>query len=251
MTQLPMPRWAHVPGDGYDADADDETLAQVKLLVPSAFRGYVPARHPALRSQAQAETSSSGLLRMCSRRRPSKPPAGGSKAPARANIPGRPLSNTGCVGAVGTPPSMGEVSPRRDDGSKFEDAAGATPFHHSPMPALIWPALPGAAGDVAGADVPGAPDEGVGRTDGLVGVPSAVGATRALPKASDRNSSGTSDGPIRCGVSGEKCSGGSVGSTAGVAGLAGADEREGAGGTRGLRGPGPPITVERPLEPTR
>jgi hypothetical protein len=146
---------------------------------------------------------------------------------------------------------MGEVSPRRDDGSKFEDAAGATPFHHSPMPALIWPALPGAAGDVAGADVPGAPDEGVGRTDGLVGVPSAVGATRALPKASDRNSSGTSDGPIRCGVSGEKCSGGSVGSTAGVAGLAGADEREGAGGTRGLRGPGPPITVERPLEPTR
>jgi len=49
MTQLPMPRWAHVPGDGYDADADYETLAQVKLLVPSAFRGYVPARHPALR----------------------------------------------------------------------------------------------------------------------------------------------------------------------------------------------------------
>lgn len=55
MTQLPMPRWAHVPGDGYDADADYETLAQVKLLVLSAFRGYVPARHPALRSQAQAE----------------------------------------------------------------------------------------------------------------------------------------------------------------------------------------------------
>src|SRR5262249_53739427 len=33
----------------YEADADYETLAQVKLLVPSAFRGYVPARHPALR----------------------------------------------------------------------------------------------------------------------------------------------------------------------------------------------------------
>src|SRR5215471_20043391 len=49
MTSLPMPRWAHVPGDAYDADADFETLAQVKLLVPSAFRGYVPARHPALR----------------------------------------------------------------------------------------------------------------------------------------------------------------------------------------------------------
>src|SRR5690349_570385 len=49
MTSIPMPRWAHVPGDAYEADADYETLAQVKLLVPSAFRGYVPARHPALR----------------------------------------------------------------------------------------------------------------------------------------------------------------------------------------------------------
>jgi hypothetical protein len=49
MTSLPLPRWAHVPGDAYDADADYETLAQMKLLVPSAFRGYVPARHPALR----------------------------------------------------------------------------------------------------------------------------------------------------------------------------------------------------------
>ncbi len=49
MTSLPMPRWAHVPGEAYEADADYETLAQVKLLVPSAFRGYVPARHPALR----------------------------------------------------------------------------------------------------------------------------------------------------------------------------------------------------------
>src|SRR5579871_285626 len=49
MTSLPMPRWAHVPSDAYEADADFETLAQVKLLVPPAFRGYVPARHPALR----------------------------------------------------------------------------------------------------------------------------------------------------------------------------------------------------------
>jgi hypothetical protein len=38
-----------VPGETFEADADYETLAQVKLLVPSAFRGYVPARHPALR----------------------------------------------------------------------------------------------------------------------------------------------------------------------------------------------------------
>src|ERR1700748_1265431 len=49
MTDLPLPRWAHVPGDAYEASADYATLAQVKLLVPSAFRGYVPARHPALR----------------------------------------------------------------------------------------------------------------------------------------------------------------------------------------------------------
>jgi hypothetical protein len=32
-----------------EAEADFEALAQVKLLVPAAFRGYVPARHPALR----------------------------------------------------------------------------------------------------------------------------------------------------------------------------------------------------------
>jgi hypothetical protein len=44
--RLPMPRWAYVPGE---ADADYETLAQAKLLVPSRFRDFVPARHPALR----------------------------------------------------------------------------------------------------------------------------------------------------------------------------------------------------------
>ena len=38
-----------MPGETYEADADYEALAQVKLLVPAAFRGYVPARHPALR----------------------------------------------------------------------------------------------------------------------------------------------------------------------------------------------------------
>jgi Domain of unknown function (DUF309) len=49
MSDLPLPQWAYVPGDAFEADADYETLAQVKLLVPPAFRGYVPARHPALR----------------------------------------------------------------------------------------------------------------------------------------------------------------------------------------------------------
>jgi hypothetical protein len=46
---LPLPRWAYVPGETDEADADYETLAQAKLLVPARFRGYVPARHPALR----------------------------------------------------------------------------------------------------------------------------------------------------------------------------------------------------------
>ena len=46
---LPLPRWAYVPGEADEADADYETLAQVAALVPPRFRGYVPARHPALR----------------------------------------------------------------------------------------------------------------------------------------------------------------------------------------------------------
>src|SRR6202045_1480537 len=48
-SKLPMPRRAYVPGDTDEANADYETLAQAKLLVPPRFRGYVPARHPALR----------------------------------------------------------------------------------------------------------------------------------------------------------------------------------------------------------
>ena len=46
---LPWPQWAYVPGETADADADSDTLAMAKALVPSAFRGHVPARHPALR----------------------------------------------------------------------------------------------------------------------------------------------------------------------------------------------------------
>jgi hypothetical protein len=46
---LPWPQWAYVPGETGDIDADYETLDLAKALVPSAFRGYVPARHPALR----------------------------------------------------------------------------------------------------------------------------------------------------------------------------------------------------------
>ncbi|MDP1582894.1 MAG: DUF309 domain-containing protein [Bradyrhizobium sp.] len=46
---LPLPRWAYVPGAAADADADYDTLAQVMALVPSRFRDFVPARHPALR----------------------------------------------------------------------------------------------------------------------------------------------------------------------------------------------------------
>lgn len=47
--QLPWPQWAHVPGETGASDADSETLDLAKALVPSVFRGYVPARHPALR----------------------------------------------------------------------------------------------------------------------------------------------------------------------------------------------------------
>lgn len=46
---LPWPRWAYVPGDAAGLDADYVTLDLAKALVPPAFRGYVPARHPALR----------------------------------------------------------------------------------------------------------------------------------------------------------------------------------------------------------
>src|SRR4051795_12929079 len=46
---LPLPRWTYVPGESNEICADQDTLWQAKSLVPSRFRGYVPARHPALR----------------------------------------------------------------------------------------------------------------------------------------------------------------------------------------------------------
>ncbi|AMA60763.1 DUF309 domain-containing protein [Bradyrhizobium sp. CCGE-LA001] len=46
---LPWPQWAYVPGETGAPDADGETLDIAKALVPPAFRGHVPARHPALR----------------------------------------------------------------------------------------------------------------------------------------------------------------------------------------------------------
>jgi hypothetical protein len=46
---LPLPRWAYVPGESDKSSADYETLAQITALVPPRFGGYVPARHPALR----------------------------------------------------------------------------------------------------------------------------------------------------------------------------------------------------------
>jgi hypothetical protein len=49
VVNLPMPRWAYVPGESADGEADHDTLWQAKALVPSQFRGFVPARHPALR----------------------------------------------------------------------------------------------------------------------------------------------------------------------------------------------------------
>jgi Domain of unknown function (DUF309) len=46
---LALPGWAYVPGETADAEADHDTLWQAKALVPSRFRDFVPARHPALR----------------------------------------------------------------------------------------------------------------------------------------------------------------------------------------------------------
>ena len=46
---LALPRWAFVPGVAAEAEPDHHTLWQAKALVPSRFRDYVPARHPALR----------------------------------------------------------------------------------------------------------------------------------------------------------------------------------------------------------
>ena len=46
---LPLPQWAYVPGETAEAEADHDTLWQAKALVPSRFRDFVPARHPALR----------------------------------------------------------------------------------------------------------------------------------------------------------------------------------------------------------
>jgi hypothetical protein len=46
---LPLPRWAYVPGESEKSGADYDTLAQITALVPPRFDGYVPARHPALR----------------------------------------------------------------------------------------------------------------------------------------------------------------------------------------------------------
>lgn len=47
IVNLPLPRWAYVPGEAGEADHD--TLWQAKALVPARFRDFVPARHPALR----------------------------------------------------------------------------------------------------------------------------------------------------------------------------------------------------------
>ena len=46
-SSLALPRWAWIPG--VESEADHETLAMAKTLVPARFNGFVPARHPALR----------------------------------------------------------------------------------------------------------------------------------------------------------------------------------------------------------
>jgi predicted metal-dependent hydrolase len=45
--QLPLPRWAYLPG--VTPEPDREPLERAKALVPSAFPGGVAAEHPAFR----------------------------------------------------------------------------------------------------------------------------------------------------------------------------------------------------------
>src|SRR5712671_4281763 len=49
LVDLPLPRWAYVPDETAQGEADYDTLWRAKGLVPSQFQGFVPARHPALR----------------------------------------------------------------------------------------------------------------------------------------------------------------------------------------------------------
>ncbi len=49
VADLPLPQWAYLPGESEDDAADHDTLWRAKVLVPSRFHDYVPARHPALR----------------------------------------------------------------------------------------------------------------------------------------------------------------------------------------------------------
>lgn len=46
-SNLPLPRWVHIPGE--TAEPDKEALARAKALVPPRFDAFVPFDHPALR----------------------------------------------------------------------------------------------------------------------------------------------------------------------------------------------------------
>ena len=46
---LPLPRWAYVPGEAADATAEYETLAQIAVLVPP---GGIRRRRPDMKQNA-------------------------------------------------------------------------------------------------------------------------------------------------------------------------------------------------------
>src|SRR5260221_11815320 len=48
VVNLPLPRWAYVPGESADAAPDHDTLWQGKALVAPQIPGFVPAPKPAL-----------------------------------------------------------------------------------------------------------------------------------------------------------------------------------------------------------
>jgi len=100
---LPWPRWAYVPGETDGVDADYETLDLAKALVPPAFRGYVPARHPALRyGLALNDRGISGNRRRCWKRSGPQPRKAAASAffYAPAFTSPMPICDCACSGCI-------------------------------------------------------------------------------------------------------------------------------------------------------
>ena len=103
---LPLPQWAYVPGEMAEDDADHDTLWKAKSLVPSRFRDFVPARHPALRygialNERGYFWESQEVLGGGVGRRPARRPRA---HPAAGLHPDRAMPICGCASASRTRP---------------------------------------------------------------------------------------------------------------------------------------------------